>query len=101
MDCKQLQVEFDGWGKQAFCTTDKIKVEDPNWFTVFPIIRSFLMEYTIEQYDIVMHLKAMSIDASPVDDSEFEIDESDCTMLNKQEFDELIVTNLNVMMDSF
>lgn len=100
LECDALSVQCKALTNAEFFVTDQIKVENPNWFTVYSEVPNFLMEYTIEQYDILMHLKAKSVEAKEISDEEFKL-EGEAKMLTEKEFDELIITNLKVMLDGF
>lgn len=88
---KDGQLNSDVW------VTSHLNIKDPNWFTGYEKVTTMLMDYTVEQYGIVMHLKAKSISADPISDEEFVI-HPDCKELSQKEFDELILSNMALML---
>lgn len=53
--------------------TNEIKIDNPNWCTPFHQIDGVLMEYQLENYNILMRLTAESVVEADVDAGEFEM----------------------------
>ena len=66
-------------------TIKDLKIKNVNWCTPFNMINDVLMEYSVEQYGMEMHFKAVSIkNISPEDD--FLILEEKYTFSNMKEY---------------
>ena len=61
------QPEIDLW------YTDRIGVEDPNWFGPFADIPGMLLRYEVEQYGMRMRLDAVNVKPGPVDEAKFAV----------------------------
>lgn len=68
------QTEIDLW------YTDRIKLQDPNWFGPFAEIPGVLLRYGVVQYGMRMQLDAISVSPGKVDPTKFEV---------KKEFDQV------------
>ena len=55
--------------------TDRIGVEDPNWYGPFAEIPGMLLRYEVEQYGMRMRLDAVNVKPGPVDASKFTVKE--------------------------
>jgi hypothetical protein len=66
-------------------TIKDLKIKNVNWCTPFNMINDVLMEYSVEQYGMEMHFKAVSIkNISPEDD--FLLLEKKYTFSNMKEY---------------
>lgn len=99
-NCEKVLIDF-GTGKPEsylFYYTNEIGLEDPNWFTPYSEIKGVLLDYYIENYGMVMHLKATEIIPGPVEDSEFEVDKR-YREVNATEFDDIVVKNMELFLE--
>lgn len=53
--------------------TDRISIDDPNWFTPFSEIPGVLLRYEVIQYGIRMRLDAVRVEATDVDPTLFKV----------------------------
>ncbi|NQV53283.1 MAG: hypothetical protein HQ500_08865 [Flavobacteriales bacterium] len=96
---RKVNLFFEGDTEpKTIYVSDEFGVVDPNWATVYGAIQGMLMEYEIEHYDILMHLKAADIRLKAIDDAEFTVDE-DCKFLTQQEFDAFVKDNLKILLE--
>lgn len=96
---RKVNLYFEGEDDpKTIFVSDEFDVVDPNWATIYGSIQGMLMEYEIEHYDILMHLKAADIRLKEIDDAEFMIDE-DCKMMSQKEFDDFVRSNLSILLD--
>ncbi|MEQ9188834.1 MAG: hypothetical protein RLP15_13960 [Cryomorphaceae bacterium] len=96
---RKVNLYFEGEDDpKTIFVSDEFDVVDPNWATIYGSIQGMLMEYEIEHYDILMHLKAADIRLKEIDDSEFIVDE-DCKMMSQEEFDAFVRSNLSILLD--
>jgi hypothetical protein len=95
--CKKIQLDFKGAKPEnyTFCYTDEIKIASPNWFTPYNEIDGVLLDYIVENYGMVMRLKAVAIYPEEIEDELFEIDE-EYKFISTEEFDDLVVRNLEI-----
>ena len=71
--CNEASVKLnDGAPLKIFYTTD-IGIEYPNWSNPYSKVAGVLMDFQMERYGVVMHLRAKSVLAQKVDDSAFTI----------------------------
>ncbi len=67
--CHKVNVQFDNPEENfTLYYTKEIQIDKPNWCTPFYEIDGVLMEYEIEQYNVKMHLIAVSTSALDVED---------------------------------
>lgn len=95
-NCKEAVVKLvDGSETKVYYTND-IGIENPNWSNPYSKIDGVLMDFQMERYGVVMHLKAKSVLAQKVDDSVFALP-ADSTEYKKIVFSELekILQELN------
>lgn len=98
--CQKYLLDF-GKSENAnytFSATQEIMIDNPNWCTPYYEIPGLLLDYRIENYGMNMHLRAVSIIEEEIDDDEFVIDDRYET-LNKKEFDDLIVKNMEIFLE--
>lgn len=98
--CQKVLLDF-GTAKEEsylFYQTSEIALEDPNWCTPFNEIKGVLLDYRIENYNMHMRLKAIRIIPKEIDDSEFVVGE-EYEELTAQEFDALVVKNMEIFME--
>lgn len=70
--CKHMKVVFpDSTKNFSLYYTEEIGIKDPNWCSPFHEIPGVLMEYNIKQFNIEMHLQAVAVTATDLEDSEF------------------------------
>ncbi|TAL63359.1 MAG: hypothetical protein EPN85_00250 [Bacteroidetes bacterium] len=94
--CKEAIVKLmDGEQVKIYYTND-IGIENPNWSNPYSKIDGVLMEFQMERYGVVMHLRAKSVLAQKVEDEAFQIP-ADSTEYKKIIFSELekILEELN------
>lgn len=53
--------------------TDRIQLENPNWFGPFSDIPGVLLSYEVVQYGMRMRLDAVAVTTGPIDPSKFEV----------------------------
>ena len=72
--CRKAVAVFDGIDEPAIDLwyTDRIQMENPNWFGPFAEIPGVLLSYEMVQYGMRMHLDATSVTPGPVDPSKFQ-----------------------------
>ncbi|MFM7022706.1 MAG: hypothetical protein ACKOXB_06975 [Flavobacteriales bacterium] len=72
-NCKKAIMHLKGANPYDFTVyyTDEIQIKDPNWYTPFKELNGVLMEYQVEQYDIIMRFTAKSVDLIEQDDNDF------------------------------
>lgn len=98
LDASRYDLSYpDASKNQTFFATAGLDIKDPNWCLVYNDIPEMLMDYSIEQYDIVMHLKASEIKYKEIDETEFTFGD-DSKFLSEEEFDEVINSNLKALM---
>ncbi|MEM9280020.1 MAG: hypothetical protein AAGA76_15750 [Pseudomonadota bacterium] len=76
--CKKAHVRFEGDSLapiDVFYTED-IKIKDPNWCNPFPGIKGVLMEYQIMEFDLLMHMQAVSVRPKKIAEEEFELEQN-------------------------
>ena len=94
---RKVNLFFEGdSAPKTIYVSDEFGVVDPNWATIYGAIQGMLMEYEIEHYDILMHLKAADIRLKAIEDEEFMVDE-DCKFLTQLEFDAFVRDNLKIL----
>jgi GLPGLI family protein len=71
--CKKAVAIFDRINQQEIelWYTDRIKMQDPNWFGPFAEIPGVLMRYDLVQNGIRMHLDAVQVTPGKVDPAKF------------------------------
>lgn len=99
-NCNKVLVDFGiGRDESVFLYyTNEIKLKDPNWCTPFGKIDGVLLDYYLENYNMVMHLQAERIIPAEIDDSEFELP-AEYKVLSKEDFDRVVVANLETFME--
>ena len=96
---RKVDLFFDGETEaKTIYVSDDFDVVDPNWATIYGAIQGMLMEYEIEHYDILMHLKAAEIRYKEIDDTDFLVSE-DCTFMPQDEFDAFVRDNLKILLE--
>lgn len=96
---RKVDLFFEGeTDAKTIYVSDDFEVVDPNWATIYGAIQGMLMEYEIEHYDILMHLKAAEIRYKEINDSDFQVDE-DCTFMPQDEFDAFVRDNLRILLE--
>ena len=96
---RKVNLFFEGdSAPKTIYVSDEFGVVDPNWATIYGAIQGMLMEYEIEHYDILMHLKAADIRLKAIEDEEFMVDE-DCKFLTQLEFDAFVRDNLKILLE--
>mgnify|MGYP003393109226 CR=1 FL=1 len=53
--------------------TDRINMEDPNWFGPFADVPGVLMRYEVVQYGMRMRLDAVAVEPGPIDPTKFKV----------------------------
>lgn len=98
--CKKIELDFQGAKEDnyIFCYTDEIEIASPNWCTPYGAIDGVFLDYIVENYGMVMRLKAVKIYPEDIDDSFFDIDK-DYKFISVEEFDDLVVKNLEIFME--
>jgi GLPGLI family protein len=74
--CEKAIITVDNDANDAFSVyyTDKINIDNPNWWNQFEGIDGVMLEYQYEKYGVCMRFKAKNIKFTEVDDEEFHID---------------------------
>lgn len=92
--CKHAHVSFKNDSAKAFDVfyTEEIGIEQPNWCTPFHEINGVLMEATVNQFNIDMHMVAREVVKESFPDEEF--------MVTK-EFQPITVTEMADIFQSF
>ncbi len=71
--CKEAKVKLlDGEEIKVFYTND-IGIENPNWSNPYNKIDGVLMDFQMERYGVVMHLRAKSVVAQKIEDEAFHL----------------------------
>jgi len=98
--CKRVLIDFGAAKNESyiFAFTDEVGMIEPNWCTPYHEIQGVLLDYHIENYGIVMHLRAKRIIAEEVEDELFVVDER-YQELSKEEFDDLVIKNMKIFME--
>lgn len=98
--CSRVTLDFDDPNKEnyEFFFTEEIELKDPNWFTPYPEIKGVLLDYRVDSYGMHMRLKATKIIPQEVDTNIFHVSDNFKT-LNKEEFDALVVKNMEVFLE--
>lgn len=68
--------------------TKDIELKDPNWCTPFKEIKGVLMEYQVEQYNIIMRFTAKKVELIEQDDADFTMP-SDFKVVSRKDMDEI------------
>ena len=68
--------------------TNDIQLKDPNWCTPFKEIKGVLMEYQVEQYNIIMRFTAKSVELIEQDDADF-IMPDDYKLVSQKDMEEI------------
>jgi hypothetical protein len=55
--------------------SDQIAVKDPNWCSPFAELDGFLLGYDIDMFDMRLRLLAENVEAAPIEDEEFLVEE--------------------------
>lgn len=86
--CYRAKITFDNPENNfdVYYTND-IKIENPNWCTPFHEIEGVLMEYQLENYNILMRLTAENVYPEAIDLSEFEMPD-DYVQISQDEMEE-------------
>jgi hypothetical protein len=69
--CKEAVVKLNDGAQAKVYYTNDIGIENPNWSNPYSKIDGVLMDFQMERYGIVMHLKAKSVLAQKIDDATF------------------------------
>lgn len=98
--CKKIELDFQGAKSEnyVFCYTDEIEIPSPNWCTPYWEIEGVFLDYIVENYGLVMRLQAVKIYPEEIEDEVFQIDD-DYKFITMQEFDDLVVKNLEIFME--
>ena len=77
-ECKKINVTMKDGTNDKFAAyyTDKINIENPNWFNQYAPVKGVLLEYEYEKYDMRMHLTATKIHFKELEEETFEIPEA-------------------------
>jgi hypothetical protein len=94
----KINLIYDKETSKEIFASDKFNIKSPNWATVYSSIDHMLMEYDMEQYDILMHLKAIEVKAMAIDNKEFEVS-LDCEFLDISSFNQHVRNNLDILLD--
>lgn len=86
--CYKAKITFDHPENNfdVYYTTE-IEIKDPNWCTPFHEIEGVLMEYQLENYNILMRLTAESVSFEEIDAGEFEMPD-DYEQISQKEMEE-------------
>lgn len=71
--CKESIVKLANGEKISVYSTNDISIENPNWSNPYKQIDGVLMDFEMEKYGVVMHLKATSVLSQKVEDEAFTI----------------------------
>lgn len=71
--CKEALVKLADGEKLKVYYTNEIDIEQPNWSNPYNKIDGVLMDFQMERYGVVMHLKAKSVLAQEMDDATFKL----------------------------
>lgn len=95
--CKEAKVKLVNGEEVKVYYTSQIDIERPNWSNPYSKIKGVLMEFQMERYGVVMHLKATSVLAQAVEDEAFRMP-ADSTEYQRIVFAELenILEELNL-----
>lgn len=76
-DCKKIVVTIKDGSNDTFSAyyTDKINIENPNWFNQYSPVKGVLLEYEYEKYDMRMHMVATKIHFKELEENAFEVSE--------------------------
>lgn len=91
--CKGATAKLmDGEEVKIYYTND-IGIKNPNWSNPYSKIDGVLMDFQMERYGIVMHLKAASVLAQQVDDENFQVpaDSSEFKIIPLDELEKILV----------
>jgi hypothetical protein len=94
--CKEAVVKLAGGEQIKVYYTNDIGIKNPNWSNPYSKIDGVLMDFQMERYGVVMHLKATSVLAQKVEDEAFSLP-ADSTEYKMIDIDELgkILEELN------
>jgi GLPGLI family protein len=89
-NCKKalIHVQVDPPYEFSVFYTDEIQIKDPNWCTPFKNIKGVLMEYQIEQYNIIMRFKAKTVELIDQEEGDFKMP-ADFKLVSQQDMDEI------------
>ncbi|MCX6180932.1 MAG: hypothetical protein NT150_03245 [Bacteroidetes bacterium] len=89
-NCKKAIVHVKGEHPYDFTAyyTEDIQLQDPNWATPFKEIKGVLMEYQVEQYNIIMRFTAKTVEMIEQDDADFKMPD-DFKLVSPKEIDEI------------
>lgn len=98
--CKRILIDFGQAKTESyiFAFTDEIALKSPNWCTPYRDIEGVLLDYRIDNYGMVMRLKARKIIPKDIPDEAFVVDDR-YQELTRKEFDELVVENMKIFME--
>jgi len=94
--CKEVTAKLTNGEEVKIYYTNDIDIDNPNWSNPYNKIDGVLMDFQMERYGVVMHLKAKSVLAQTVDDETFKVP-ADSTEYKRIVFSELekILQELN------
>jgi len=98
--CTKIILDFNDPNKEnyEFFYTDDIELKNPNWFTPYSDITGVLLDYQVDNYGMHMRLKATKIIPQEIDTNVFHVNDN-YRNLNKEEFDALVVKNMEVFLE--
>lgn len=90
--CKEATVKLINGEEIKVSYTNDIGIKDPNWSNPYHQIDGVLMEFQMERYGVVMHLKAKSVLAQTIDDDTFKVpaDSSEYKMIVFAELEKIL-----------
>ncbi len=68
--------------------TEDIQITEPNWCTPFKEIKGVLMEYQVEQYNIIMRFTAKTVELIEQDDADFTMP-ADFKLVSQKDMDDI------------
>lgn len=71
--CKEAKVKLINGEEVKIFYTNDIDIDNPNWSNPYSKVDGVLMEFQMERYGVVMHLKATSVLAQAVEDEAFKL----------------------------
>lgn len=98
--CNRILIDFGQAKTESyiFAYTDEIALKSPNWCTPYRDIEGVLLDYRIDNYGMVMRLRARKIIPKDIPDEAFVVDDR-YESLTREEFDELVVENMKIFME--
>tara|TARA_B100000768_G_scaffold143839_1_gene136143 strand:- start:9987 stop:10697 length:711 start_codon:yes stop_codon:yes gene_type:complete len=75
--CKKIKIKsLENDSTYEIITLKDLKIKNVNWCTPLSIIKDIIMEYSVEQYGLEMHFKAISIKDINIDDGFLQLEKN-------------------------